>query len=472
MADRQDPNAARPTGDESSVPAVERLADWCRGDREPGLPAAIVAKARLCVADFLSSALTVDLAERSGMAWHAAGRPGDGPATIIGTRYGASPDAAAFINATSASSTSRSDTFAESATHPGMTVIPPILAVCEARQLPVARLLDAVTTAYEMMATLARVFITPATTERFRPSGLVGAMATAAGVSHAIGLGREQTGHAIAIAAQTLSGLNQWAREGTTDHVHHIAYSASNGLRAALLAEAGAQGPRFIFEGPSGLCRALDVEYDRGHFERDPARPFDILSVVFKPAPVCMYAQVPVQAALQLARSGRLEPEQVRQIEVRLCRMGADYPGCANSGPIRTYQDAKQSIPFSVASVLREGAVVDESWRDFGNRRTLDLAARTRVIADPEMSAVFPERLPVSIRATLADGSERVVEVADFTPMTDSALIERLLRVARPRLGEEQAERMVAMLDDDGASCAAIAAALRRPWEFEGSSGR
>lgn len=465
------PNDMNRPGGPAVEPALARLADWCRGDREARLPVAAIDKARLCVADFLSSTLTVDLAERSGMAWHAIGRPSEGAATIIGTRHRAAPDAAAFVNATSASSTSRSDTFAESATHPGMTVIPPILAICEQRDLPVSRLLDGVVIAYEAMAGLARVFVTPATTERFRPSGLVGAMASAAGVAHALGLDAERTRHALAIAAQSISGLNQWAREGTTDHVHHIAYAASNGLRAALLAESGAEGPRFIFEGPSGLCRALDVDAGERLLHRDPDSTFDILSVVFKPAPVCMYAQVPVQAALLLARQGRLKPDEVREIEVRLCRMGAEYPGCANSGPIRTYQDAKQSIPFSVATVLREAAVVDEAWRDFTNEPTVALAARIRVIADPQMTAVFPERLPVSIRAVLADGSERAVEVDDFTPMTDGALIERLLRVARPRLGDAQAERTVALLHENGASCTALAAQLRRPWEFEGIAG-
>ena len=136
----------------------------------------------------------------------------------------------------------------------------------------------------------------------YRPTGLVTPLGAALAGSFALGLTEDAATSAIAIAANTSSGLNEWPHAGGSEMYFHPGFAARNAIAAIELAEAGAYASETILEGEAGLFAA---------FRRQPApdrnpvvrrRQPEIMAVYNKPAPACNFAQTAAQTALRVAR--------------------------------------------------------------------------------------------------------------------------------------------------------------------------
>src|SRR5215468_4542378 len=71
-----------------------------------------------------------------------------------------------------------------------------------------------------------------------------------------LGLSEQAATSAVAIAANTSSGLNQWPHGGGSEMYFHPGFAAANALRAIALASAGALASETILEGEAGLFAA------------------------------------------------------------------------------------------------------------------------------------------------------------------------------------------------------------------------
>ena len=140
---------------------------------------------------------------------------------------------------------------------------------------------------------------------------------------------------AIAIAANTSSGLNEWPHAGGSEMYFHPGFAARNAIAAIELAEAGAFASETILEGEAGLFAA---------FRRQPLPPRsrlfagdqpEIMAVYNKPAPACNFAQTAAQAALRVARE-IAAPDEIAAISIRVPEAAARYPGCDSRARSRT----------------------------------------------------------------------------------------------------------------------------------------
>ncbi|MCJ9730510.1 MmgE/PrpD family protein, partial [Bradyrhizobium sp. PRIMUS42] len=131
----------------------------------------VVAKAKLCLLDFLSCAFEAGHHpwSRQAVAIAQAG----GPATIIGTSQLSSPADAAFANAVMGHGLVREDMHAASITHHGVVIWPTLLALSEQTPLHGARLLAAAIIGYETGARIGRALLTSDLARLYRPTGLV-----------------------------------------------------------------------------------------------------------------------------------------------------------------------------------------------------------------------------------------------------------------------------------------------------------
>ncbi|WP_329045627.1 MmgE/PrpD family protein [Amycolatopsis sp. NBC_01488] len=78
-----------------------------------------------------------------------------------------------------------------------------------------------------------------------------------------------------------------------------------------------------------------------------------------------------------------------------------------------------------MASVLVAGGILDENWRSPGDPEAKRLAARSRVIADPELSARFPERNGTRLEVLPDDGHVLVAGQDTFPSMTVDEIVQR-----------------------------------------------
>jgi 2-methylcitrate dehydratase PrpD len=250
--------ASTEAGEVSLARALARAAlavDFGRFDED------VVAKAKICLLDFFSCAFGARNHPWSRQAIGIARAVGNG-ATIVGTGTLTASGDAAFANATMGHGLVREDMHAASICHHGVVIWPTLLALSEQTALSGSRFLAAGIIGYETGAQIGRALFTADLTRLYRPTGLVAPLGAALAGSYALGLSEDAATSAIAIAANTSSGLNEWPRAGGSEMYFHPGFAARNAIAAIELAEAGARASESILEGEAGLFAA---------FRRQPA---------------------------------------------------------------------------------------------------------------------------------------------------------------------------------------------------------
>jgi 2-methylcitrate dehydratase PrpD len=429
----------------SSAPTprlVEEVAAFAVGTSCDRLPAEVVRKAKLCIVDTLSACLTVS----EGCAALKALAPGrEGPGSVFGTSRRAAAESAAFVNAVTAAATIRTDTHPPSASHPGMVVIPAVLALGEERRIDGRAALAGIVAGYEFMIRLGLAVVTPELAAVFRPTGLIGPAGAALGASRALRLDASATARAVALASHQSAGFNEWVHAGTNEHIYHGGFAAQNAITAIRLAMAGAEAAPSILEGRSGLLAGFRALERAAAVTRELGRRFLILDVVHKPVPACIFVQAPAQAATTLLAARSVDPDAIEAIEIRTSHQAIAFPGCDNPGPFADRTSAEQSLQFGVAAVFAAGGVQEALWSQPRHPAVNRLASRCR-LAPIENEGLGGQ--PVQLTVRLRDGGSLEAAVPDFRSMDEDAVVERFLATAVPVLGaaraEEAADRVLA----------------------------
>jgi 2-methylcitrate dehydratase PrpD len=432
---------------DADTSVLMRLAHYAAGLRVDAMPREVVAKAKLCILDAISGCLTIgaNMEGRSALSL-ALSHSSNGTATVYGTSVLCSPSDAAFVNAVSAAGTGRSDTHATSATHPGTAIVPAALAMAEATGRSGSAAIEAVVAGYEVMCRLGRALITPEFASVFRPTGMVAPTGAAIAAGLALGLDPKRLMHAASLATQTASGLNEWANAGTPELPFHSGFAARSGVDCAFLAEAGMVSASTILEGRAGLLAGYGALHRLAALTDGLGDDYQILQIVYKPAPACIYVQTPSQIAQRMVRDHSIDLTAIEVVQIHLSRAALMYPGCNDRGPITDPQAAKLSIQFGVASVLNAGGVFDSNWRDFADPRVNAIASRCELIEDEVLTAAAP-RQGGRICIRLRDGKVIEDRQDDFLSMSGTDLVERFAKVAEPRLGRAQCMRMIAAIE-------------------------
>ena len=114
-------------------PALEVFAEFAS---RPSLPREVRSKAKACLVDALWGCLQIHADGRAQAALRCIATDGPGARSpILYTPHLAHAADAAFVTAISCAATDQSDTYVSSATHPGIIVIPAVLAACAASEV-------------------------------------------------------------------------------------------------------------------------------------------------------------------------------------------------------------------------------------------------------------------------------------------------------------------------------------------------
>ena len=413
---------------------------------DPGtLGAAPMQKAKLCLLDFLGCAFEASNLPPSRQA-AATALPAEG-GQIIGGKGTVTPADAAFVNAVMGHGLVREDMHAASVCHHGVVVWPLLLALADGARIDGQRLLQAAVIAYEVGGRLGRMAIDPGVSATFRPTGLIGPIAAATGGAWMSGLDEAQIASAVAIAANTSSGLNQWPGSGGADMYFHPGFAARNAWTSVRLAGAGAFASPDILEGPAGFFAAFSRRPMAGPIRLFPDGEADIMAVYHKAAPACNFAQTACQTALRLIEMLGPDAAPVRDVRVSLPEAAARYPGCDSRGPFDRALQAKMSIPFGVAAVLVHGRLAESNYRDLGDAEVNRLAAATELTVSKELTAAFPGRQGAAIELTLEDGRRLSIGQNDVAPATEAEVRRRFRDAAGAVVGAAAADAIEGFVD-------------------------
>ncbi|WP_407187776.1 MmgE/PrpD family protein [Bradyrhizobium centrosematis] len=405
----------------------------------------VVAKTKLCLLDFLSCAFEAGQHPWSRQAVAIA--QGGGGATIIGTSQLSSPADAAFANAVMGHGLVREDMHAASIAHHGVVIWPALLALSEQAPLPGARLLAAAIIGYETGARIGRALLTTDLARLHRPTGLVAPPGAALAGSFALGLSEDAATSAIAIAANTSSGLNEWPHAGGSDMYFHPGFAASNAIKAVGLAAAGAFGSETILEGEAGLFAAYRRQAAPDSIRLFPDGECEVMAVYNKPVPACNFAQTAAQAALRVSHE-IASTDEVDRVVIRAPDVAVRYPGCDSMGPYRNALQAKMSIPFSVAATLARGEIEEENYSELDDAEIIRLVAITDLKADPGFTAAFPGKQGADVTVHLRSGRTIRHALPDVIAATPSEIRARFRAAAARVLGGDRAHRLEQLIDD------------------------
>src|SRR5450631_2588317 len=337
-----------------------------------------------------------------------AGLDDDGPCTAIGHARSLSSAGAALVNGTAVHGEDFDDTFEGGPVHAGAVIVPAVLAACERHKPDGAAALLGIAIGTELMCRLSTVVPKAVHKAGFHPTAIFGVMGAAAGVGAALGLNAKQLVDVLGIAGSMASGLIEYLAEGTWTKRMHPGWAAQSGIRAALLARGGFQGPRTVFEGVHGLFHGF-AHTTEGNYDAvtgDFGSRWVTVTLAFKPYPCGTMAHPYIDCARRLAARG-IKAGDVKEM---ICEVAEGTvhrlwePLAAKQRPPNGYA-AKFATPFILATGFLRGSVGLDAFTDAAVRdaAVLALASKVRYVIDPDNP--YPNGFTGHIRAVLNDGS-------------------------------------------------------------------
>jgi len=408
--------------------------------------AEVIAKTKICLLDFLSCAFEARNHPWSRQAIGIARSVGNG-ATVIGTGKLSTPGDAAFANATMGHGLVREDMHAASICHHGVVIWPTLLALSERTRLSGGSFLAAAIIGYETGAQIGRALFTADLARLYRPTGLVAPLGAALAGGYALGLTEDAATSAVAIAANTSSGLNEWPRAGGSEMYFHPGFAARNAIAAIELAEAGARASETILEGEAGLFAAFRREPAPARIRLFAGPQPEIMTVYNKPAPACNFAQTAAQAALRAARELGTSRD-IATVSIRVPEAAARYPGCDSRGPFHNALQAKMSIPFSVAAVLARGALEEDNYAQIDQPEILRLVDQTVLQSDPGFTAAFPANQGAEVLVGLRNGKTVHQRLENVIAATPEEIRVRFRAAAAGVIGDKHVRQLEELVDD------------------------
>jgi 2-methylcitrate dehydratase PrpD len=279
-----------------------------------------------------------------------------------------------------------------------------------------------------------------------RPTGLTGPLAAAAAGARLLELAPPATTGAIALAANTVSGFNQWAHTGGSEMFFHAGFAARNACTAVRLAEAGAFASPSALDGEAGLFAAFGKRDAAAAVTLFDGAP-EILSVYHKPVPACNFAQTPCQAALEVVRRARLAPEAIAAIAIRVPRAGALYPGCDYGGPFEHVLQAKMSIQYNVAAALVAGSVSEKNFARLDEPALRRLIGLTVLEIDDELTRAYPGRQGGEVQVVDRTGTTHRARLDDVVNAGAAEVRARFRAAASEVLGAARASEIERAID-------------------------
>lgn len=406
-------------------------------------------KTKLCLLDLLSCIFGAQPMpwNRAILAYAERGC-GHGGSAVPGVGEGCPPVEAAFINSVLAAGASRSDIHPPSISHPGLVIVPTLLALLGERPVSGRDFLLAVLAGYEAMGRAGRALVTAENSRRFRPSGLCGPIGAALAAARLLALDEKAALSALGIAGNAAGGPMEWAFSGAPDLRYQPAQAARAGTAAALMAREGVEGSHSILEGPGGLLATFGAAPGAEALLSGAwGASFEIDTVEFKAVPVCVHAQAAAFAAQRLVEQAEFAADEIEDLAIATYGKAVDYPGCAATGPIANAQEARMSIPFAVASVLVLQTLGDANFVAVDDPRIASLASRARLRCDDDLDAAFPVRQQARIELTLAEGCRLGIYLEDLPPFGPDEVRARFRACADAALGARRAAELAQAIE-------------------------
>jgi 2-methylcitrate dehydratase PrpD len=344
--------------------------------------------------------------------------PAGKEATLLFGAGRASAPEAAWINGTAAHALDYDDVAQRG--HPSTVLVPAILAEAEALGSSGEAMVVAYAAGYETWAELVRRDPDQHHSKGWHPTGIFGAIGSAAACASLRRLDAQQAAHAIALGASQSAGL--MSNFGTMAKPFHAGRAAHAGVVSARLAEKGFTAALDALEHPQGFLAAVSPA---GRMDVDSAiEAGSVWKLVksglsVKKYPLCFCTHRALDGMFDLLQAGKVDADQVRRVIVSTSRRNATI--LRNHAP-QTGLEAKFSMEFAMASALIAGRAGLGELSDAFVRRPEVQAMMQRVAVEPD------DRMDPLTGYAIYD---------EVTLETEGGTTPRTIRVAKVRGGAD-----------------------------------
>lgn len=342
-----------------------------------------------------------------------------GPATLLGLGRTASTRDAALVNGTVAHALDYDDVNWNLYGHPTVAILPALLAVAEAEDLPYSELLDAYALGVEVACKLGR-WTNPALYLRgWHATSAVGVIGAAAGTARLMKLPVDDVAKAVAASASMASGIRE--NFGTMVKPLHAGRAAEAGVLSASLARAGFTASDTALDGRHGYFNVLATEKPESAQDIVDAlgQPWDCLSpgIVLKRFASCGATHCALDAALAVRTDLALNPGDVAEIN---CSSDPFALQVLQYHDPKTGLQGKFSMEFCLALATLEGQPRLMHFTDaqVNSPEIARLMSRVTFKGREDLAMGFQDAVPAEVEIRLRDGrkASRLVKVPSGDP--------------------------------------------------------
>jgi 2-methylcitrate dehydratase PrpD len=413
----------------------------------PDLSEIQVQKIKWYFLDWLASAIAGKNEKPVRIILDLIGQMGGAPeATVIADNTPNTALWAALANGAASHAVEMDDLHRESIFHPAAAIIPAVFAAAERRQASGRELITAIAAGYEIGIRVALA----AGTGHYRhwhTTATCGTFGATAGAAKIMGLNQVQIAAALGSAGTQAAGLWEFLVENTMSKQLHTAKAAFNGLLSALLAAGGFTGAKRILEGEKGFFKATAEGFQAARCLEGLGAIFHFERNSLKQHASCGHTHSAIDAVLEATRGRRLQPNEVKTVNVRVYQGALDLLGEVD--PSSPYL-AKFCLPYCIATAIRFGQA---DLADFTNDRLQNddlakLMTRIHIESDPALDALYPRKWPARVEIVTTDDTRLAgaVDVPKGDPEnfpTDTEIIDKFKNLTKALISSDAANKIV-----------------------------
>ena len=343
--------------------------------------------------------------------------PGSSESTIIGSSFKTCAMNAALINGISGHSLDLDDGHREAKGHPGVAVIPAILALAEKKGANGKDFILSLVVGYEVFVRLGKIANPWLFDKGFHTTGVCGTLAAAAGTGKLLSLDSKGIESSIGIAGTQCSGLLAVTHTGQMIKPLNAGKAAQSGLLASLLAAKGVKGPENIIECEDGFLQAFSKKTDLVEkLVENWGKEFSIEQCYIKLYPSCRHTHAAIDAALNLNKrySNQFDIQNIDSIEI------TTYPAALKLTKKENMPsdeaETRFNIGFAVCLALIEGkAGINEfTFKNIKNKKISELFKKVRVFEDSSFESKDCNIRGAKVRIKLKDSSLEYEEIVQL----------------------------------------------------------
>lgn len=363
--------------------------------------------------------------------------------------------AAAYMNASYGHGADLDDGHKTANGHPGVAVIPAVLALAESEDRSNQSVYEGILTGYEIYIRVSNAVQPSALQRGFHGTGVVGAVAASAACAKLLGLDADKTCQAISYGAVQASGLFEVSESGQMTKPVNPANACRTGVISALMAREGIHAPIHPFEGVKGFYKAFSGNPHVEEITSGLGGPLLIDTSYVKLYPACRHLHPVVDAGAALRKMDDVNLNQIKSIKI------TTYPNSILvTGNIRkpvSADEGKFSMTYALAKALQNGTYTLDDLEDCKNMspETSALIDKMEIIPDQFYENKEDHIRGCHVALIMEDG--RMIEVSRLlpkgdpeTPLTEADLMGKMSSCCKGIYGRsEQSDIYKCIMQDE-----------------------